>query len=74
MTVKAIGTKVPTMKKNQLYSEWKKELQIWEVTNVSLGVDKKIQAAVLFQSLEGKPRQTVLSELTVAEITAEFVI
>ena len=64
-------TKVPVMKKNQQYIDWKKELQVWEATNIVLGVDKKIQAGVLFESLEGIPRQTVLSELTVAEITDE---
>ena len=64
-------TKVPVMKKDQQYTDWKKELQIWEATNTVLGVDKKIQAGVLFESLDGIPRQTVLSELTVSEITHE---
>ena len=64
-------TKVPVMKPDQPYEEWKKELRIWEVTNLTLGVEKKIQAGTLFQALEGIPRQTVLSELTVEQITDE---
>lgn len=64
-------TKVPSMKKSQPYKDWKKELQIWEATNEVLGVDGKIQAGILFESLEGIPRQTVLSELEVSAITAD---
>ena len=67
MSTKA--TKVPVMRKSQLYSDWKKELQIWKVTNSTL--DKKMKAGILFESLEGMPRQTVLSELTVDQITDE---
>lgn len=63
------GTKVPVMKNNQQYVDWKKELQIWKNTNTVLQVDKQIQAGILFESLEGIPRQTVLSELSVSEIT-----
>ena len=51
--------------------DWKKELEVWQVANTVINVEKKIQACVLFESLEGIARQTVLSELTVAEITAE---
>ena len=65
------ATKVPAMRESQPYLDWKKELQIWQVTNAALGVASKIQAGTLFQSLEGVPRQTVLSELTVEEITHE---
>ena len=57
------------MKKGQPYKDWKKELDIWKLTNTKLGVDKAVQAGILFESLEGIPRDTVLSELTVAEIT-----
>ena len=64
-------TKVPAMRENQPYLDWKKELQVWEVTNTTLEVEKRIQAGVLFESLDGIARQTVLSELTVNEITAE---
>ena len=56
---------------NQPYVDWKKELQIWEATNHVLGVDGKVQAGMLFQSLEGIPRQIVLSEMKVTEITAD---
>ena len=63
------ATKVPMMKKDQPFADWKKELQIWRKTNTKLGVDPEIQAGVLFESLEGTPRQTVLSELTVDQIT-----
>lgn len=62
-------TKVPAMRENQLYGDWKKELNIWHVTNTTMEVDSKMQAGVLFESLEGIARETVLSELTVDEIT-----
>lgn len=63
-------TKVPVMRKNQPYGDWKKELQVWEATNKILDVDDKILSGTLFESLEGISRETVLSELTVAQITA----
>lgn len=63
------ATKVPVFRKDMLYSDWKKELSIWEATNNIRGVDPKVQAGLLFESLEGKARQTVLSELTVEQIT-----
>ena len=62
-------TKVPVMRENQPYGDWKKELNIWHVTNTTAEVDSKLQAGVLFESLEGIARKTVLSELTVDEIT-----
>ena len=65
------AAKVPVMRQNQTYTDWRKELQVWQVTNATIGVDNKTQAGTLFLSLEGLPRQTVLSELTVAEITHE---
>ena len=55
----------------QQYCDWKKELQIWGVTNTILQVDKRIQAGILYESLKGIPRQIVLSELSVSEITDE---
>ena len=66
---KTKATKVPVMKKDRPYTDWKKELWIWESTNTTLDVDKKIQAGVLFESLEGIARDTVLSELSVEEIS-----
>ena len=63
------ATKVPVFRKDMLYSDWRKELSIWEATNNIRGVDPQVQAGLLFESLEGKARQTVLSELTVAQIT-----
>lgn len=68
---KTKATKVPVMSPDQPYSDWKKKLQIWQVTNNTLNVDKKIQAGVLFDSLNKVASETVLSELTVDEITAE---
>ena len=67
---KSKPTKVPAMKQDQPFEDWKKELEIWQETNTTLGVDPKIQAGSLFESLDGVPRQTVLSELTVRQITA----
>ena len=64
-------TKAPVMKKDQQYIDWKKELQIWQCTNEVLKIDKKLLAGVLFESLEGIARQTVLSELSVSEISHE---
>ena len=63
--------KIPVMKSDQRYIDWKKELQVWEASNTILEVDMKLQAALLFESLEGVHRQIVLSELTVSEIIAE---
>ena len=68
---KGKATKVPTMKKYQPYTDWRKELQIWQVMNATLEVDKKVQAGFMFQSLKGTARQTVLSEMTVDEIISE---
>ena len=68
---KGRSTKVPTMRKSQPYADWKKELKVWQVTNTNLEVDEKIQAGILFESLEGISRETVLSELTVDQLTAE---
>ena len=64
-------TKVPVFKKDQSYSDWRKELKIWEATNNIRQVDKKVLAGQLFESLEGKPRQTALSELSVDEIIGD---
>ena len=47
------------MRKHQPYVDWRKELEVWQVTNTTLEVDKKIQAGILFESLEGSPRQIV---------------
>ena len=71
MSTKVKATKVPVMKENQLYVDWKKELQIWEGTNTTLGVEPKVLAGTLFESLEGTAWQTVLSELTVPQIITE---
>ena len=62
-------TKVPVMTPNQQHVDWKKELRVWEATNTTLGVEPKIQAGTLFQSLEGVARKVVLSELSVEQIT-----
>ena len=59
------------MKPDQPYIDWKKELSVWQATNTAIGVEKRIQAGILFESLDGPPRQTVLSELTVEEITSD---
>ena len=65
------ATKAPALKPNQPYLDWKKELTIWEMTNTALNVEKRVQAGILFESLEGAPRRTVLSELKVEEISSE---
>ena len=67
---KTKATKDPVMRENQPYVDWKKELEIWVFANTTAGVDAPVQATSLFESLEGTARQTVLSELSVAQITA----
>ena len=64
-------TKVPVMKPNQLYEDWRKELQVWKAINTAIGVKSIIQAGCLFQALEGVPSQAVLSEMTVEQICCE---
>ena len=68
---KAKPSKVPVMKQYQPFEDWQKELEIWEAMNTELGVEPKIQAGSLFESLEGLPRQTVLSELSVRGIISD---
>ena len=63
------ATKVPLMRNDLLYCDWKKELTIWEKTNIIRGVDKSVLAGELFESLNGKPRSTVLSELEIDQIS-----
>ena len=63
--------KVPVMRNLQPYEDWKKELEVWRLNNEVLEVDKKLQAGFLLRSLNGLNRDTVMSELTVAELTAE---
>ena len=57
------------MRDDLTYSDWKKELAIWEKTNIKRNVDKSVLAGELFESLKGKPQSTVLSELTLDEIS-----
>ena len=68
---KSRSTKVPAMRENQPYADWKKELRIWQVTNTTLEVDKAVQAGMLYSSLNGTVRDTVLSEVGVEGITAQ---
>ena len=49
---KARASKVPMMKKNQPFVDWRKELKIWQATNNALGVEPKIEAGTLFESLD----------------------
>ena len=49
------------------YSTWKKEMQIWEMATC---VEKAKQALIVFLSLEGKPRETVL-ELDIAALNSK---
>lgn len=68
MSDNAKATKVPVFRKGMLYSDWRKEVKIWQATNDLRNVKKEVQAGLLFESLVGKPRETVLSELQVEEI------
>ena len=65
------STKVPIMHKDLSYSDWKKELEVWEQTNIIRGVDKRVLAGELFESLQGSARSTVLSELTLIQIVSD---
>ena len=62
------STKVPLMRDGLLYSDWKKELLVWERLNTKRGVDPSVLAGELFESLQGKARQTILSEVDVDNI------
>ena len=64
-------TKVPVMHDDLAYSDWKKEIAIWELTNTNLGCTKSVLAGTMFESLIGQARNTVLSELDVAKIACE---
>ena len=63
------ATKVPLMHHGIIYSDWKKEVAIWEKTNLKREVNKSVIAGQLFESLKGKPRSIVLSELSVDQIS-----
>ena len=63
-------TKVPSMREDLLYCDWKKEIEVWKFTNDNLGCSKEVQAGTLFESLTGQARSTVLSSLKVSEITS----
>lgn len=65
------STKVPFMRDDLLYCDWKKEMTIWEKTNIIRGVDKSVLAGELFESLQGKARATVLSELEIDSILCD---
>ena len=52
-------TKVPVMKKDQPYRDWRKELEFWQAINTALGVAPRTQAGTVFESLKGMPRQIV---------------
>ena len=65
------ATKVPLMHHNIIYSDWKKEIAIWKNTNLKREVDKSVLAGQLYESLNGKPRSIVLSELSVDQISSE---
>ena len=62
-------TKVPSLRDDSLYSDWKKEVKIWINTNDKLGCIKSVLSGTLFESLTGQARSTVLSTLQVDEIT-----
>ena len=64
-------TKVPSMRDDSLYSDWKKEIEIWIITNETLGCAKSVLSGTLFESLTGQARNTVLSTLKVKDITSE---
>ena len=64
-------TKVPVMHDDLAYSDWKKEIGIWEMTNTVLRCTKAVLAGTLFESLVGQARNTVLSELTIAKIACD---
>lgn len=65
------ATKVPSMRDDLQYSDWKKELLIWEQTNIIRGVNKSVLAGELFESLHGTARSTVLSELDLGKIICD---
>ena len=64
-------TKVPSMHQNLAYSDWKKEVKIWQMTNTPLGVNKAVLAGTLFESLTGQARSTVLSSVELDNIVSD---
>ena len=60
--------KAPPRKTEDLsYTNWKKEVKIWSF-QTKVETDKK--GSVLFLSLEGKPRETVLAEVDIDKINS----
>ena len=47
-------------------------MEIWEETNIIRGVDKKVLAGELFESLDGAARSTVRSELALKDIISDI--
>lgn len=59
------------MRDDSPYSDWKKEIEIWKMTNVILGCTNPVLAGSLFESLTGQARNTVLSSLKVTDISSD---
>lgn len=64
-------TKAPSMSVNTAYSDWKKQVTIWELTNATLGCNKTVLSGSLFEALTGQARDTVLSSLKIEQIVCE---
>ena len=64
-------TKAPSMGDDTPYSDWKKQVEIWQKTNEPLGVAKTVLAGTLFETLSGQARDTVLSGLQIDEICCD---
>ena len=57
----------PPMRESLPYEDWRKEVTIWRSFT---DIDAKKQGAALFLSLEGKTRDSVLSDIDVTKLSA----
>lgn len=64
-------TKAPSMSADTAYSDWKKQVQIWQLTNTPFGCSKTVLSGSLFEALTGQARDTVLSSLKIEEIVCD---
>ena len=58
----------PEMRDGLLYADWKKELNIWKAVT---DLEAKKQGGALFLTLSGKARETVLAEVSLADMSAD---
>ena len=58
----------PEMRDDLLYTDWKRELSIWEDFT---DLEKSKQGPAVFLTLKGKARETVLADIDVAKLKTD---